>query len=31
MFKSNIDEAIRQATDYLKEQYPEIYEMWLEC
>jgi hypothetical protein len=28
---SNIDVAINQAADYLKEQYPEIYEMWLEC
>lgn len=26
---SNLDEAIKQASDYLKEQYPEIYEMWL--
>ena len=25
----NLDEAMKQATDYLKEQYPEIYEMWL--
>ena len=27
---SNLDEAIQQASDYLKEQYPEIYVMWLE-
>jgi len=26
---SNLDEAMKQASDYLKEQYPEIYEMWL--
>lgn len=25
---SNLDEAIQQATEYLKEQYPEIHEMW---
>jgi hypothetical protein len=25
----NLDEAMKQATEYLKEQYPEIYEMWL--
>jgi hypothetical protein len=24
----NLEEAIQQATEYLKEQYPEIYEMW---
>jgi hypothetical protein len=26
---SNLDEAMKQATDYLKEQYPGIYEMCL--
>jgi len=26
----NLDEAMKQASDYLKSQYPEIYEMWLE-
>ena len=25
---SNLEEAIQQATEYLKEQYPEIHEMW---
>ena len=24
----NLEEAIQQATEYLKEQYPEIHEMW---
>ncbi len=27
---SNIDEAMKQAAEYLKEQYPEIHAMWLE-
>ena len=27
---SNLDEAIQQATEYLKEQYPEIYEMCIQ-
>lgn len=27
---SNLDEAMKQASDYLKEQYPEIHAMWLE-
>ena len=27
---SNLEEAIQQATEYLKEQYPEIHEMWFE-
>lgn len=26
---SNVEEAIKEATDYLKEQYPEIYEEFL--
>jgi len=26
----NLDDAMKQASDYLKSQYPEIYEMWLE-
>jgi hypothetical protein len=26
---SNLEEAIKQAAEYLKEQYPEIHEMWL--
>ena len=25
---SDIDEAIKQATDYLREQWPNIYDMW---
>lgn len=25
---SDIDEAIKQATDYLREQWPNIYSMW---
>lgn len=27
----NIDQAILQATEYLKEQYPGIYSMWFDC
>ena len=27
---SNLDEAMKQASDYLKGQYPEIHAMWLE-
>jgi dsDNA-binding SOS-regulon protein len=26
---SNLDVAMQQAAEYLKEQYPEIHEMWL--